>query len=69
MLLPVAKIFLAQDWLMNLGIIECLMLYLSCQSRSRDTLGSEAMKNSLKGSSKVPSHIHLKSITYIGLHT
>ena len=69
MLLPVANIFFAQDRLMNLGIMECLMLYLSCHNRSLETFGSEAMKNSLKGSSRVPSHIHLNSITYIGLHT
>ena len=69
MFLPVAMIFLTQFKVINFGIMELRTLYLSCQSRSPDAFGSEAMKNSLKGSSRVPSQIHLSNMRYIGWHT
>ena len=67
---PVANIFLPSDNPMNFGIIDLLIEYLSCQSLDSSlTLGFAAMKNSVKGSSKIPSKIHFSIILYIGLHT
>ena len=67
---PVASIFLPSDNPMNFGIIDLLIEYLSCQSLdSSFTLGLAAMKNSVNGSSNIPSKIHLRIMLYIGLHT
>ena len=55
--LPVAKIFFPREKLMNLGIMDLRMEYLSCQSLvSSLTPASAAMKNSVKGSSRVPAN-------------
>ena len=68
-LFPVAKIFLPSESPMNFGIIDRLIEYLSCHSLSSSTFGMAAIKNSVNGSSRIPSKIHFKIMLYIGLHT
>ena len=69
-LFPVAKIILPRDSPINFGIIDRLIEYLSCHSLdSSVTLGFAAMKNSVNGSSRIPSKIHFKIMLYIGLQT
>ena len=67
---PVAKIFLPSDNPINFGIIDRLIEYLSCHSRDSSLIfGLAAIKNSVKGSSSIPSNIHFNIIVYIGLQT